>query len=119
MLNLNSFMIGSDDQKTLAAFYEKVLEKKPDMVDQGWAGFVCGSAFLAVGSHDKVKGKAKNPERVIFNFETKEVKKEFERIKKLGATVIKEPYDMGGDHWGATFADPDGNYFQLMSPWDK
>ena len=51
----------------------------------------------------------------MFNFETKEVKKEFERIKKAGATVIKEPYEMSGA-WIATFADPDGNYFQLMTP---
>ena len=45
-----------------------------------------------------------------------EVQKEFDRIKSLGAIVIKEPYDMGG-MWIATLADPDGNYFQLMSPW--
>jgi predicted lactoylglutathione lyase len=24
-----------------------------------------------------------------------------------------------GEMWIATFADPDGNYFQLMSPWEK
>lgn len=65
----------------------------------------------------KMKGKAKEPGRVMFNLETKEVKKEFERIKKLGAKVIKEPYDMGNGMWVATFSDPDGNYFQLMSPW--
>ena len=41
---------------------------------------------------------------------------EFARIKKLGAKVIKEPYEME-KMWIATFADPDGNYFQLMSPW--
>lgn len=121
MLNLSSIMIGSDDSKTLIAFYEKVLGKKPDMVDGDWAGFVCGSSFLGIGKHDQVKGKSKNPERVLFNFETKEVKKEFERIKKMGATVIKEPYAVDPSHENmliATFADPDGNFFQLMSPWD-
>ena len=55
---------------------------------------------------------------MILNFETKEVKEEFERIKETGATVIKEPYEMQGA-WIATFADPDGNYFQLMTPWEK
>jgi predicted enzyme related to lactoylglutathione lyase len=29
--------------------------------------------------------------------------------------VIKEPYEMEGG-WIATLADPDGNYFQLVSP---
>jgi predicted enzyme related to lactoylglutathione lyase len=60
-------------------------------------------------------GGAKDPGRVMFNFETRQVKEEFERIKALGGTVIKEPYEMEGG-WIATLADPDGNYFQLVSP---
>ncbi len=38
-------------------------------------------------------------------------------MKAAGAVVIKEPYEMQG-MWIATLADPDGNYFQLMSPWE-
>jgi len=42
---------------------------------------------------------------------------------RLGAEVIAEPYQMGADDDQfqgsiATFADPDGNYFQLMTPMD-
>jgi predicted enzyme related to lactoylglutathione lyase len=121
MLNLNSIMFGSENPKTLAEFYGKVLEKKPDMEEGGWYGFAAGGCYLSIGSHDKVKGESKNPERIILNFETNEVKEEFERIKKLGAKVIAEPYTVGdGDQtgWIATFADPDGNYFQLMPPWE-
>jgi predicted enzyme related to lactoylglutathione lyase len=51
----------------------------------------------------------------MLNFETSQVKEEFERIKALGAEVIRAPYDMEGG-WIATLADPDGNYFQLVSP---
>jgi predicted enzyme related to lactoylglutathione lyase len=121
MLNLNSIMFGSNDPKALAAFYEKVLQKKPDMQDGTWYGFSAGACFLSIGAHDKVKGKSTNPERIILNFATSEVEEEFERIKALGATVIAEPYKMGeGDEIAsiATLADPDGNYFQLMTPWD-
>ncbi len=119
MLSLNSVMLGSSDSKALSDFYGKVLERKPDMVDEGgWYGYTAGNCFLTIGMHDKVKGMATNPERIILNFETKEVKSEFERIKELGAKVIAEPYEMGGA-WIATFADPEGNYFQLMSPWEK
>jgi predicted enzyme related to lactoylglutathione lyase len=74
--------------------------------------------FFGVGEHSEMSGKAKDPGRVMFNLETKEVKAEFERIKGVGATVIKEPYEMQGA-WIATFADPDGNYFQLMTPWEN
>ena len=119
MLNLNSIMIGSDNAKKLAEFYEKVLDKKPDMVDGDWYGFSVGSCFFSVGAHDKVKGKNTQADRIILNFETEDVKGEFERIKKTGAKVVKEPYSMGedGKMWIATFADLDGNLFQLMTPW--
>lgn len=123
MLNLNSIMIGTSNPQKLALFYQKVFDRKPDMIDGDWYGFSVGSCFLSIGAHDQVKGKAKNPERLIINFETEQVKKDFDRIKVLGATVIKAPYNASGDDKHeilvATLADPDGNYFQLMEPWES
>ncbi len=116
-MNLNSVMLGTMQPKVLAGFYEKVFGKKPDMADGNWSGWQTGSTFFSVGEHSQMKGKAKDPGRVMFNLETKDVKKEFERIKKIGVRVVKAPYEMQG-MWIATLADPDGNYFQLMSPWD-
>ena len=117
MLNLNSVMIGTKQTKALAAFYEKVLEKPADMVDNenGFFGWQVGSAYLSILEHSEMGGNTKDPGRVILNFETVQVKEEFERIKSIGGTVIKEPYEMQGA-WIATLADPDGNYFQLISP---
>lgn len=110
-------MIGSMQPKVLAEFYEKVFEKPADMVEGGWHGWQVGAVFFSVGEHSETEGKAKDPARMMFNLETKEVEKEFDRLVKAGATVIKEPYEMGGGKI-ATLADPDGNYFQLMTPWD-
>jgi predicted enzyme related to lactoylglutathione lyase len=118
MLNLNSIMVGTMQPKEMSEFYKKIFDKAPDMSEGGWSGWLVGSTFFNVGEHSEMNGKTKDPGRVMFNLETKEVKEEFERIKKAGATVIKEPYEMGGA-WIATFADPDGNYFQLMTPWEK
>ena len=119
MLNLNSLMIGTEQPKVMSAFYEKVFNTKPDMSDETYTGWTVGSTFFSVGEHSEVKGKAKEPQRVIFNLETKDIKGEFERIKQIeGAEVIKEPYDAGQGMMIATFADPDGNYFQLMPPWE-
>ena len=117
MLNLNSVMIGTKQPVVLAAFYEKVLRKPADMVDQenGFWGWQVGGAYISVLDHSEMGGDAKDPGRVMFNFETQQVKEEFERIKALGGAVIREPYEMGGG-WVATLADPDGNYFQLVSP---
>ena len=117
MLNLNSVMLGTKQPKELATFYEKVIGKPADMVDSenGFYGWQVGSAYLSVLEHSEMGGNAKDPGRVMLNFETSQVKEEFERIKALGGVVIKAPYEMGGG-WIATFADPDGNYFQLVSP---
>lgn len=116
MLNLNSVMIGTKQPQVLAAFYEKVFEKPADMVDpeNGFWGWQAGSAFMGILNHSEMGGSTKDPGRVMVNFETTQVKEEFERIKSLGGVVIHEPYEMG-QGWIATLADPDGNYFQLMN----
>ncbi len=111
-------MIGTSQIKVMAEFYEKVIGHPADMTEEDWHGWSVGSAFLSIGAHSEVSGKSNEPQRVIFNFETKEVKEEFERIKAIdGAEVVKEPYQMD-TAWIATLADPDGNYFQLMTPWE-
>jgi predicted enzyme related to lactoylglutathione lyase len=117
MLNLNSVMIGTTQPQKLAAFYEKVIGKPADMADSenGFYGWQVGSAYLSVMDHSEMGGNSKDPARVMFNFETNEVKEEFEKIKGIGAEVIREPYEMGGG-WIATLADPEGNYFQLVTP---
>jgi predicted enzyme related to lactoylglutathione lyase len=75
---------------------------------------------VTIGPHDQVKGKNTTPGRLIWNIETADVKGQFQKFKTAGATVVKEPYSMGEapgqDMAIATFADPDNNYFQLMSP---
>jgi predicted enzyme related to lactoylglutathione lyase len=117
MLNLNSVMIGTKQPTVLAGFYEKVLGRPAEMIDQenGFWGWQVGSAFLSILEHSEMGGETKDPGRIMFNFETSQVKEEFERLKTSGATIIKEPYEMGGG-WIATLADPDGNYFQLVTP---
>lgn len=125
MFNLNSVVIGSSDPKVLGKFYEKVFEKTsqmPKMEDSDsnddWYGWMVGESFLSVGPHSEIKGQAQEPQRVMLNLTTEDVEKEYVRLVKLGATSIKEPYQMGG-MWIATLADPDGNYFQLVTPWKQ
>lgn len=117
MLNLNSIMIGTKQTKAMVAFYEKVLGKAAEMVDEanGFHGWQVGSGYFSILDHSEMGGSTKDPGRIMLNFETAQVKEEFERIQALGATVIREPSQMG-EGWLATLADPDGNYFQLVSP---
>lgn len=120
MLDFHSILVFSEDPRKLADFYKKVFQKEPAWQESGYYGFKVGAGFVTFGPHDKVQGRNANPERILFNFETKDVKGEFERIRKLGASVVAEPYNPMEDEKAmiATFSDPDNNYFQLITPWE-
>jgi predicted enzyme related to lactoylglutathione lyase len=116
-MNFNSILIGSEDPQRLVDYYTKLFGE-PTMSDGGYTGWLIGSGFITVGPHDEVKGKNAHPGRLIWNIETADVPGEFARLKTAGAMVIREPYSFEGypDSWIATLADPDDNYFQLMTP---
>jgi predicted enzyme related to lactoylglutathione lyase len=118
-MNFNSILIGSADPQRLVDYYTKVLGT-PGMSDGGYTGWQVGSGFVTVGPHDQVHGSNPEPGRLIWNIESADVKADFDRMKAAGATVVREPYsfEQFPNSWIATLADPDGNYFQLMSPMD-
>lgn len=117
-LRLVGVMLGSDDPASLRDFYADILGE-PAWEGGGFVGWQLGPAGLMIGPHSEVTGRNQTPGRIMWNLETSDVQAEFDRIRKLGATVVREPYqpdpDTGG-FWLATFEDPDGNYFQLASP---
>jgi predicted enzyme related to lactoylglutathione lyase len=116
-MKFNGLLIGSDDPDRLVAFYRKLFGE-PEYSDGGYTGWVLGDGSINVGPHSEVHGANASPGRLIWNIETTDVKAEAERFRAAGATVIAEPYTFEGypDSWIATFADPDGNYFQLATP---
>ena len=118
-MNFNSILVGSDDPDRLSAYYTKLFGE-PGWSDGGYVGWLIGSGFLTVGPHSEVHGQNHEPGRFIWNIESTDVKGDFERFKAAGATVVREPYTFEPipDSWIATFSDPDGNYFQLVSPMD-
>jgi predicted enzyme related to lactoylglutathione lyase len=115
-MNLNSILIGSEDPQRLVDYYTKLFGE-PTWNMGGYVGWLIGTGAVTVGPHDQVKGKSVHPGRIIWNIESADVKSDFERFKAAGGTVIRDPYSFE-DVEGliATFADPDDNYFQLMSP---
>ena len=118
-MDFNSILIGSENPDRLVEYYTRLFGE-PTMSEGGYTGWQLGSGFFTVGPHSEVKGKNPSPGRFLWNIESADVKGDFERLKAAGAIVIAEPYgfDMEGAENAsiATFADPDDNYFQLMSP---
>ena len=116
-MNFNSIMIGSDNAERLVEYYTRLFGE-PAYSDGGYTGWQVGNGSVTVAPHSEVEGRNTHPGRFIWNIETNDVKGEFERMVAAGAIVVREPYTFEGypDSWIATLADPDDNYFQLMTP---
>ena len=116
-MNFNSILIGSENPASLAEYYTKLFGK-PTFEDGGYTVWLVGSGAVTVGPHDEVHGTNPQPGRLIWNIESDDVRGDFERFKSAGANVVREPYGFEEmpDSLIATFADPDGNYFQLQTP---
>jgi predicted enzyme related to lactoylglutathione lyase len=116
-MNFNSILIGSEDPKRLTDYYTKLFGE-PTWNEGGYTGWLIGSGAVTVGPHDQVHGKSAHPGRIIWNIESNDVQGDFDRFKAAGAIVIREPYTFEEAPGSsiATLADPDDNYFQLMTP---
>jgi predicted enzyme related to lactoylglutathione lyase len=116
-MNFTNVLIGSEDPARLAEYYTKLFGE-PKWNDGGYSTWVLGPGAISVGPHSEVKGKSAHPGRIILNIETDDVAGDFARWRDAGAIVIQEPYtfEEAPGSWIATFADPDDNYFQLMTP---
>ena len=118
-MHFNGILIGSEDPRRLADYYTKLFGT-PQWDDGSYSTWMFGSGGVSIGHHSEVHGKSAAPGRIIWNLETEDVQADFERLKAAGAIVVREPYsfDEFPDSWIATLADPDDNYFQLMTPMD-
>ncbi len=118
---LESILIGTENAKKLAAFYKEkvglkiVFEGVMGENDEEFYEIKAGKGpSITVMDHSKIKGTNKTPERVIFNLEVDDIKKEVARLKKAKVKQIQATYHVEGYGWISTFADLDGNYFQLV-----
>jgi predicted enzyme related to lactoylglutathione lyase len=121
-VNLNNILMGTDNAPRLVEYYTKLLGA-PLMSEGGYTSWAIGKGGLTVGQHSEVHGKNDQPGRLIWNIESDDVPGDFARMRDAGAMVIREPYTMEGMEgmdgtWIATLTDPDGNYFQLITPFD-
>jgi len=69
---------------------------------------------LTILYHDKVDGMNDNPERVLINYEVDDIESEAKRLEGADVKKIAGIYHIEDYGYVATFADIDGNYFQLV-----
>src|SRR3989344_6472743 len=117
---IESVLLSSDSPRKLAEFYRDLvgleLTTEYEMGEKGEEGFSfeMEGASLNIMHHSKVKGKSSQPERIMFNLEVEDIEKEVKRFKEKKVTLIQDIYHIEDYGYIATFADPDGNYFQLV-----
>jgi predicted enzyme related to lactoylglutathione lyase len=106
-------IIGTDDLQRLVAFYRDVLGLRPRSVKAESAQFEWDGFRLTISSHSGVKGKNRDPDRIMINFAVQDIAASYERLAAAGVEFRRLP---SRERWGwvATFSDPDGNTLQLL-----
>lgn len=113
-------LLSSENAKTLAEFYRDVVGLKIKQEFEGVDGVMGfeidtkSGSNLFINAHDKVKGKNKEPERLIINLEVDDIEKEANRLKEQKVKLIADIYHIEGYGLITTFEDIDGNYFQFV-----
>ncbi|MBI2019735.1 VOC family protein [Candidatus Daviesbacteria bacterium] len=117
---IESITLFSENAKELANFYKEKVELKMTTeaeVGEGtdFFGFEFeGGPGLYIMDHSKIKGRSKEPERIIFNLEVTDIEEYAKKLDEKGVKKIQDIYHMEGYGYIATFEDLDGNYFQLV-----
>lgn len=114
-----SIIIFSHDHEKLAQWYNKILGFKItetiDMPNERFISFDFGKLYFSIGEHDKVKGKSKDPYRIMIGFDVKSVTKTYAELSKKGVTFIAKPFEAPpGGYWCTTAKDPEGNILQFF-----
>lgn len=120
---ISTIIIWSGNFRRLANWYQrtfnfKVIEEINHPKDTGvlWE-LPEGGCWLWVGQHSEVKGKSKDPLRIMFNINVDSVEKTYEYLVSKKVKVVAKPFKAPTfDKYFATFSDLDGNTFQIIGP---
>ncbi|MCA9371379.1 VOC family protein [Candidatus Woesebacteria bacterium] len=116
---ISAILIWSENYQKLASWYQRMLglstiEEINHPKDTG-IGLAVGNSYLWIGRHPKVKGKNKDPFRIMINMNVDHVQEAYETLKKRGVHFIAEPFKAPTfNSYFATFEDLDGNIVQLI-----
>ncbi len=117
---IDSITVFSENAKAIMDFYKKKVGLKVGFEgvmgenDNLYQMKIKKGCDLYIVDHSKIKGKNKQPERYIINFEVDNIEKEVARLKKNKVKIIGDTHHVEGYGYIATFEDSDDNYFQFV-----
>lgn len=111
--------IWSENYAKLAKWYEEVLgfpvRERLNLPDDTGVDFDFGINYLYIGRHNKIKGKNRDPYRIMTGFGVKSVSKAYKELKKKKVNVLVKPFlAPPGGFYCMTIADPEGNILQFF-----
>lgn len=114
-MKVNEFLINvnSAQPERLADFYRTTVGLQPEE-GMGPSAFRVGGAVFIIDGHSDVTAGTREPQRVLIDFMVDDIAAEQARLESAGVKFLR---NKGREAWGgviSTFADPDGNYCQLI-----
>lgn len=109
-------ILHTGDPERLVGFYKDIVGLTPQF-DVTPGAFRAGSSSfvdLIIEPHSEVAGSSKEPARMLLNFVVDDALAEQRRLKAADVRFIRDATEEPGVGLFATFADPDGNYCQLI-----
>lgn len=118
---IDSIVLFSEKPRALAEFYRDIVGidlieeyAMGDADEEGFLFVLPDGIHLSIMHHSKVTGKNKEPERIMLNLSVDDIEELAEQLKEKEVVVIQDTYHIEDYGLIATFADIDGNYFQLV-----
>ncbi|GAA2743092.1 MULTISPECIES: VOC family protein [Kitasatospora] len=106
---LSSMLLGTTKPEELREWYRKALA--PEY--QGEGPIDLGGFLLVIEKRDDVEAKNNEPGRMIINFHVDDFDAVEAQLKAAGVEWLLPVADRPSGRFG-TFADPDGNYLQII-----
>lgn len=104
-----SLLVGSSQADVMKDWYQKAFGVSPNEM----GAFDFGGFQLFIEPHTDVSGPTKEPARVIINMNVDDCRAIEAQLKSHNVRWIREVEQMPFGLIG-TFADPDGNYLQII-----
>ena len=111
---MNGVIIWTANLPRLREFYCGTLGLRPHSDRDNFVSFKWGGLRFSIGSHDGVHGGARDPFRVMVNFDVDDIHTLHATLTAKDVEFIRPPEK---EHWGgwvASFKDPDGNIIQVL-----
>ena len=112
--HLSGVIIWTGDLPALREFYCETLGMRPHSDRPHFVSFKWGGLRFAIGSHDRVSSAARDPHRVMVNFDATDIHALHAELTAKGVEFIRPPERESWGGWVASFLDPDGNIIQLL-----